>query len=276
MKISAIIEFLRKEKGIAVPVIAALVAAFLAMGHIERKERELLDFAEPFEVVTASADIQAGEMISISAIVLSRIPRKFIVPRPIFKIEDAAGRIAAVTIPAGSQISHTLLLPEGDIPLSAIIPAGMRLVTLALPEAYGQMNISRGDRVDVIATFNLKENGSAKGASLPLVEGAFVVAAGDRNSHSVSPHPKQKEVGIYGGISGINSERGMRSISIAVAPGDDSKIYFASHFGELSFSLRPMGDSENFESSPVTIESIAGRFHELNDKGVRFKEFRGR
>ncbi len=276
MKISAIIEFLRKEKGIAVPVIAALVAAFLAMGHIERKERELMGFAESVEVITASTDIQAGEMISISAITLSSIPRKFLAPRAIFNTTEVVGRVVAVTIPAGSQISHTLLVPEGNIPLSAIIPAGMRLVTLPLPEACGQMNISRGDHVDVIATFDLKENGAAKGASLPLVVGALVVAAGDRNSHSVSPHPKQKEAGMFGGALGVNSERGMKSISIAVTPGDDSKIYFASHFGELSFSLRAMGDSEDVDSSPVTIESIAGKFHELNDKGARFKEFRGR
>ncbi len=163
MKISAMIEFFRKEKGIAVPVIAALVAAFLAMGHIERKERELMGFAEPVEVITASADIKAGEMISISAINLSSIPRKFLAPRAIFNTTEVAGRVAAVTIPDGAQISQTFLLPEGDIPLSSIIPAGMRLTTLPLPEAYGNMNISRGDRVDLIATFDLKENGAARG-----------------------------------------------------------------------------------------------------------------
>ncbi|HQG13432.1 MAG TPA: SAF domain-containing protein, partial [bacterium] len=181
MKISAMIEFLRKNKGIAVPAIAALVAAFLAMGHIERKERELLGFAEPVEVITASEDIKAGDMISISAITRASVPRKFLTPRPIFNIVEAVGRVAAVTIPEGSQISQTFLLPEGEIPLSSIIPDGMRLVTLPLPESYGQMYISRGDRVDLIATFDLKENGSAKGASFHLVEGALVVAAGDRN-----------------------------------------------------------------------------------------------
>lgn len=123
---------------------------------------EVIDVTDVKEVAWPKDFLPSGQSFSDSAMVVGRVAKQDLLPgEPIF-IEKVSG-------------------PEGRAGLPAIIPPGMRAVTVAVSEVKAVAGfVKPGDRVDVLVTFLTREVGNGERperVTKTVLQNALVLAA---------------------------------------------------------------------------------------------------
>ena len=175
-------------------------------------------------------------------------------PQGSFKNEaECQGWVAISVISAGDPITQTNVRQQADInALSYKVPQDMRAVTVFVDEVQGVSGLIKpGDRVDVLATFDLKDETAitrtvlqdtlvlALSTTMVAEEAAAAPAApaaeGDKGkapAGGAPPPPAQ----------GDNAKK-YPTVTLAVTPGDAQKLVLADSKGKIRLSLRRAGDS---------------------------------
>jgi Flp pilus assembly protein CpaB len=136
-------------------VICALLAATIAGRYRSRVEAR---YGPLRPVVVAISDLPAGEPIGVehaqAALVVRRVPARFVPPGSLTRVADALGRSPGAAIPAGSYVlGPQLELPRPDEPKSPGVGVGRRPVDVAVAGANAlTVNgaSAEGARVDVV------------------------------------------------------------------------------------------------------------------------------
>ena len=119
----------------------------------------------------ASHPIAAGTVLGRADLRWRRWPVRWLPSAPV--AEEPAGRTAMVDLMAGEPLLAARLSGLGGLGLGALVPSGER--ALAVP-AGKAVPLRRGDRVDVLATFDAEPTeGDPTGA---VATGALVLDAG--------------------------------------------------------------------------------------------------
>lgn len=255
-KISAYLSETALRRPLIISGVAAVAAIFLITGYIKAREGEILKDSSPVHVVVAGGDINSGEMIDESSIREMIAPRKFIEPAAILSIKKAEGRVAAIKIDAGTQITENNTLEAGTAgALSGSLPAGRRAVALVLDEAAGLLNLLRaGDAVDVLATFDIGNSSQTRRMTMVVVPHARIIAVGKNRSDAK-----------------------MTAITLAVSREDASKITFVRESGAIGLALCSASEGENdYEAAPITTSTITGGREDLIVPRADFREYRGK
>lgn len=269
------------KRPLLVASLAAIMAMLFSAGYLREREAEILRVSEPVNAVIAGRDIRAGELIDEGAIVLEKIPRRFLEPVAIAEISKAAGRIAQVAIRKNSQITeaNTRLVSEIKS-VSPLIPAGRRAISVALDDAGGVANLLKpNDWVDVIATFDLGSEASVKRTTLAVAENVQVLAVGSEVVDSVQKDAgKNDKSGIFGGGASVPSSSRLQTVvTLAAVPIEAQKILFAGQSGAIALALRSFGDDGTIENTePTTISAITGGHDELISLKKGYREYKGR
>lgn len=264
-----------------VAIVAGIVTVLLVSGYIKRKEAEAVFINTPSSVVTSNTSFKRGEMITSDMIGLSSIPFRFLEPARIASVEAAIGRIAAINMPSGTQLTQANTeAPQERQALSSVIPTGMRAITLGLDEAAGLDGLVRpNDTVDVIATFDLGAESSIKRTTMRIASGSLVVAVGRQVAGiSMRADADKKESTLFGSGNSQLSTKSNTIITVAVTPVDAQRIVFARESGSISLALRSIEDDLDIEPETppaTTIGTITGGHDELILK-KGFREYRGR
>jgi len=227
------------------PFAYSLVAGFLAMifagMYLERKEAKLLFIADPLPVVIASRDIEKGEMIDASAMDLAEIPRRFVQPGAISRIEGAAGAVAIIPIEGGAQLTRKIVArPGAETGVSATIEDGMRAVSMGVDEVSGVAGLIKpGDRVDVLATFDFGDEAVSRKSTISLLQDVLVIATGSQVVGG-SPEPQLMQgSGIFGSSAPLRMGAiRSKSITLMLSPVDAQALVFAQETGVLSIQIQ--------------------------------------
>lgn len=275
--LSALAEGLPAQRPRLVAAVAAIAAVLFAAGYLNRREAQILRIAEPVGVAVAGRDLMPGERIDEAAVRIERIPRRFVEPAALLTVEEAAGRRAAVAVRAGTQLTSSNARPASRMPgVAAAIPSGARAYTLFLDEDLSGI-VQPDDVVDVLATFDLGSDASARRTTLTLAEGVVVLAVGSKVADAL-PEPAGRETGgLFGGRAGTPAGGARPSITVAATPAQAQALAFAQASGKLALALRPMGEEASEERTPpTTIATITGGHDELSPIKKGFREYRGR
>ncbi len=135
------------------------IASLLLISYLQDVERKVLMKAAPESVLVARKDIPARTIITEDLLEYQKIPKPYIEPLAVTRIEDVIGLVAITDIKKGEQITKNLLIPLTTwTVLSSFIPEGYRAITIHVDEVSGVGGlILPGDEVDVIATFSTEE-----------------------------------------------------------------------------------------------------------------------
>lgn len=237
--------------------------------------------ADPVRIAVASRDIQTGEVIDDAMVMESDVPRKFAQPGAISSTEVAAGRVASIPIRSGSHLTaaNARRISESR-GVSGVIPPGKRAVSIILDDASGTAGlVMPNDVVDVMATFDLGSDASAKRTTVTVAEGMYVLAVGSEVADfQMQPEVTRTQSGsIFGGESPSISPRHQAIITLAATPYEAQALTFAKESATLGVSIRAKGDEDAGERvPPTTIATITGGHDELAPMKRGFREYRGR
>lgn len=160
------------------------------------------------EVWVVQRALDAGDVIGPTAVRRVRLPRGVIPDGALAATSSPVGEGTRVALAPGEIVLTARLAGRGAHGVAAMVRPGFRAVSLPYDDQMPQLRV--GDRVDVLATFDVGDAAEAQSApSFPVAVDAEVL--------SVAP----------------------RAITLAVETDDAPRVAFALAKGAVAIALRP-------------------------------------
>lgn len=158
---------------VAVVALASFTALTVA-GQVSEAGAQAARYGRLRPVVAATRPVEVGSVLAAADVTLRSMPGAFVPEGALGATEAAVGRTVIVPLFPGAAVVAANLAPDGVEGLTALLPAGARAV--AVPAGPESVAVRRGDRVDVLATFDPPPLG--EDPTFPVAEAALVVDVG--------------------------------------------------------------------------------------------------
>jgi pilus assembly protein CpaB len=228
--------------GIAV-VVAAIASIFLynyLVTQEQRLERMKEEAVATEEVLVAAVEIPMGTAVGVEGLKTVEWPRANVPGGAILSTDEAAGRVALLTIQPGDPITEAKLMPVGGPPgiLSYKIPEGHRAMTLGVDQVSGVAGfITPGNKVDVVLT--AQPPGFKERMSKIILQDVPVLATGQ----IIEQDPEGKPVVVP-------------TVTLDVTPEDAERLALASDQGTIQLILRRAGEKGEVRTVGATIRKV--------------------
>lgn len=251
---------MKGRMGVYASAAAGLFAAFAIWLYLDARENELLQMSALQDVVVTTKDVLANTALDERTIEVTQVPRKFVQPGAVATVADVVGRVAAVPMPQGAQVTGTSLIEGGAESLAFSVPRGMRAMAIAVSDVTGVGGQLRpGNFVDVVGTFEYgMPSGTAGGqitysqertetvtiaqnVQIVAVGGEPVVVEGGSAASAEEPSPRP----------GPPALASLTSVTLLVTPAQVQELVLAQQIGALTFSLR-----SSLDSAPVELNRL--------------------
>lgn len=194
---------------VTVVALACITAATVSR-LVGRAGAEAARFGHLRSVVIAVASMEAGAVVRPGDVTLQSVPAAFLPDGALGSASAAVGRTVVVPLFRGAPVVAGNLAPNGLAGIAALLPTGARAV--AVPTGAESVPLRRGDRVDVLATFDPPPAGEEP--TFPVAEAALVVDVGPESA-SVAVGPDEAKRVAYALAAG----RVTLAITAEVKPG---------------------------------------------------------
>jgi Flp pilus assembly protein CpaB len=236
-------------------LIQLLISAFMALlfvnFYLKQKEQAIENAYGMVEVLTAKRDIPPRTQLSAAYLTTQRVPQKYMEPGAVMvKIPADAtarvmGKVTIAAVPEGAQIVQSNLMEPSmkDTGVAPLIPPGKRGYLLRLGNVDVAQLILPGDHIDILATFNVKQNtGTANKATYTILQNILVLAVGREL--------KQSNQDVTGKEETVES----LVITLALEPVEAERLTLAQAQtqNEISVVVRPHGENDIKPTSGVT------------------------
>jgi len=231
---------LKKVTPLILALCLGLLTLWMAMRLITRQQAESSAQPQRPQVVVAKQNIDAGSVLTDDNLTRSEVAVDSL-PASVFRdASEIRGRVATVPIIQGQVITETLLAAKGvGAGLQAVVPQGMRAVTLDINEVTGVAgNIVPGCHVDVLQTMRDERTG-------------------EQMARTIAQNVKVTGVGMRRN-PGDNTDTGNRSVTVLVTPQQAELLELASATGRPRFTLRGGNDLALVSTSGVTVTDLSG------------------
>ena len=261
----------RRTIAIIIAVILALAAAGLVVWYVSSVREETTTVEQTQTVLVAKEDIPAlttGEAIIEKGLVeRQQVVVSSVVPGALSDETSSTGHGLTIPVAMGQQLLQSQLGVPEEQSLSFEIKQGMRAISVPVDRDNGVGGaIKKGDRVDVIATFEVEDFQQVLlplGAVLPAADAQrILMSTGIDLTQTVSP-VKQDATAASGSaghgpiVGGDTSSGGgglsqaesghevpdLPVITLMVSPADAEKLVFAQKYGKMWFTLVPAEDT---------------------------------
>ena len=247
-------------------IIALAIAcgALAAYGVNRSLQQQLVKPSAPVEeivyetVLVANTQILRGERVTKSKVKEIKWPQNLIPGNVLRSISDVNGDYANSGFIVGEPIFKEKLTPDtGRGFIAMIIDEKMRAFTIQTrgPSASVAGFVRPGDYVDVL--FNLRGSSndqSGGGSSTTLLQNLKVLAVNQILDADVGTGMQILE--------GWTKGNELTSITLEVSLDQANRLFAAQSAGELSLTLRNIGDHEFVTTAPTSVKDI--RFLELD------------
>ena len=236
----------------ALAAIAALLAFASLVVYLKRYRESLQSASQPVTVLVAKSLIERGTPGSVigaqDLFQTSSIPRGQVVDGAITDPASLRGRISSKDIYPGQQLTAADFTTTDADTLGTELSGTERAISVPFDSAHGMLGmVHAGDRVDVLAGFNVRKLNSdgtpAQGASeRPVVkvilQDALVLDAPSDSGGS--------------GLGGGGSSR----VTVRATEEQAANIAFAADNGKVWVVLRPRAGAAPVTPKLVTLETI--------------------
>jgi pilus assembly protein CpaB len=202
-------------------------------------------------VVVAAQRISRGTQLTTEMVKEVDWPETLTPGEVLNSVDDAVGRVAMSTVMPGEPLFKSKLSKEnGEGFIGTIIKPGMRAYTIQTkgPSATVAGLVRPQDQVDVLVNIRGTTNDETGGGSSTTLLQSVEILAIDQ---MLDPNPdplKMLEMWTKG--------NNFTSVTLEVTPAQASLLALGQSYGELSLSLRRLGDSQEMETLPATIRDI--------------------
>ncbi|NCG17649.1 MAG: Flp pilus assembly protein CpaB [Rhodobacterales bacterium] len=236
---------LRAFAFLAVSFIAAGIAAGLIYGVVQSYSQELTDVTrkeETAQVMVAAKSLPQGRTITDEDLILKELPPDYVPNAVLREKTEAIGRVPRERILLDEFIREERLAdPEAGIGLNAIIPRGMRAISINILGGSAVSGfLNPGNYVDVLVTVLGDENHDAQ--TNTLLQAVTVLAVDARMSTgSAEAKGKQKP-----------------SVTLAVTPDQAEQITHAMSQSTIALTLRNDIDVTEVETHGAMVKNLLG------------------
>ena len=177
------------------------------------------------QIVVASKDMQAGDVMTSASLNTIDWPSSAVPAGSFSKRQDVAGRVLLYPVSSGEPVlAHDLAAPDAGTGLTALIPDGMRAISLHADETTGVSGfITPNSHVDVLVTYPAEAG--AGFVSAMVLQNARVLAIGQKDDAV-----KEAKLGPP------------NTVTLLVTPEDAAKVTTASSLGKILLALRNGAD----------------------------------
>lgn len=246
---------MKGRMGLVVSVAAGIFAVVAVMLYLNARENELLEQAALQDVVVTTTDVLANTAIDERMIQTIQVPRKFLQPGAVGQIGEAVGRIAAVPLPRGSQVTGTALLEGGRESLAFNVPRGMRAISIAVNDVTGVGGqIKPGNFVDLVGTFEYGIPSGSVGGQLTYSQERVEAVTIAQNVQIISiggeaPPSEPTAEGVL--VPREIPPTAVSTVTLLVTPAQVQEVVLAQQIGGLTLSLR-----SSLDSAPVQLPRL--------------------
>ncbi len=240
---------------------AAAVASVVIYFVISSYQQELVNATLPDEtvnVMVAKHDIGPGKTIVAADLHMTELPPEYVPDSVLRQPDEAVGRVPRERILKNEFIREERLAdPEAGLGLNAIIPRGMRALSINISDGSSVSGfLNPGNYVDVLVTIEGDESRAAE--TVTLLQAVTVLAVNDR----------------MGAIQEVDVTKGKPSVTLAVTPELAEKLTHAVAQGVVTLTLRNDIDVTHVETHGAFSDSLLGG--EETDKRITIKEWNDR
>jgi pilus assembly protein CpaB len=230
---------------LAMAILLGLTAAVVARKSLLRTRAATAAAVTTTTITVAKDLIQPGQELTHDHLTTSTIAASAVPSGAFASPELIFGRVTVVPVVAGQTILEQFLAPRGaGSGLQALVPSGMRAITLDVNESSGLAGmVTPGCRVDLVATA-LSQESPDKSISRTIVQNVPVVAVGQRLS---GPKPDNERESATS-----------RTVTLLVSPHDAQTIDLAITTARLRLILRGSGDATETDDEGVMMAELRG------------------
>ncbi len=254
---------MEKKKALIIAAVLGLVVVILVAMYMGGIEDQYVSRGETQPVIVTRQHIPPYTVLEPGMVRIEQIPRDYVQPATLQSMEDLVddeGRFVYTSVSPinrEEQVLTTKLAAIGrEAGLAMSLPHEFRAVSLSVgPETGVGMHIQPGNYVDVLGSFDytVEEAGTTEQRikTKAMLQNVLVVAVREA---IFGEHPEARqqaqEMGMRGGGGAGNT------ITLAVSPQEALLLSFARQRGEISFTLRAIGDEAEVELEEATYSSL--------------------
>lgn len=225
---------------------AAAVASVVIYLVIHSYQQELQTAQAPDETTTvmvAARDMWQGITIEAGDLAMIELPPEYVPESVLRQPEQAVGRVPRERILSQEFIREERLAdPEAGIGLNAIIPRGMRAISINISDGSAVSGfLNPGNYVDVLVTIEGDEVREAE--TNTLLQAVTVLAVNNRLGNTTSES---------------SGDRSRSSVTVAVTPDLAEKLTHAVAQGTVTMTLRNDIDVTHVETHGAFASSLLG------------------
>lgn len=238
---------------------AAVVASFVIYTVVQNYQKELVDAQLPEEtvqVMVAAADLYQGKTIIVEDLAMTELPPDYVPDAVLRQPEQAVGRVPRERILAQEFIREERLAdPESGVGLNAIIPRGMRAISINITGGSAVSGfLNPGNYVDILVTFAGGQGEETE--TITLLQAVTVLAVDAR----------------LGGSGTGAGDRAAPSITLAVTPEQAEKLTHSNSQGAITLTLRNDIDVTHVETHGAMSNDLLGG--ETEDKRIPISQWK--
>lgn len=219
-------------------VVLGLVAMKVAKDVLAKKNAPGEARVNLSQVVVTKHSVPAGAMLRADDLATAKVGGDFAAEAVFRDPAQLEGRVVTTGLVKGQPVMETLLAPKGTgSGLQAVVPKGMRAITLEINEFSGVAGfLVPGCRVDIVSTINA-DGGEV--VSRTVVQNVEVTATGRRTQPGDDVEPT-------------------KSVTLLVKPREAEAIELAAATGRPRLVLRSSGDRDLTRSDGITVAELRG------------------
>jgi pilus assembly protein CpaB len=231
---------LKKVLPLTAALVMGLIAARLVVQMSHKKTADAQVAPQTVKVVSAAHDVAPGDALNGDAMTVSEVGADSAPANSFSDPGELGGRVALSTITKGQTIVESLLAPKGTASgLQAVIPPGMRAVTIDINEVSGVAGfVTPGSRVDLLEPIH--DDQANQFVSRCLVQNVLVSAVGTRP------------------LTSVLDTSAAHSVTLIVTPKQAQLIDLAAMNGHARLVLRSANDNTREDIPPLSMDDVLG------------------
>jgi len=235
---------------LAISAVAAIFAVGLIYKLIRSYQEQLADAQAPeltIDVVVATHPLYQGQTLTDQDVTLRQYPPSFVPETTFHSLDEVIGRVPAERILEGEYLrKERLAPPEAGVGLNAIIPKGMRALSLNISDGSSVSGfLNPGNYVDVLATLTPQKDGATP-TTVTMLQARKVLAVNSRMG-SAEDAPE------------ADNQNNRPSITLAVTPEEAEHLTHATIIGAVTLTLRNDVDVTQVKTEGAHADKLIGR-----------------
>jgi pilus assembly protein CpaB len=242
-----------------IPLVLALVLGLAAAKLTRDAMRRGRDEGTPADaqlvaVMTAARDLQPGQQLTAADLAESKVRPEAAPPGAFATPGALVDRVTVARVAKGQPVLDGALAPTGAASgVQALIPAGMRAITLQVNEFTGVAGlITPGCRVDVLST--LRDDAGRVSVARTIVQNVEVRAVGQQVSVAPPAPAEGDAAAAPGPAAGVVAQ----SVTLLVTPAQAETLQLVSMGGLPWLALRNTSDTAAAEREGTTLADLRG------------------